>query len=232
MLKNKAFRKALSFAIDREKIVRFVTKGGEKAAKGFVPTIASIPYEGAQRDLYNPDSAKYYMKAAGFGPGKKPASLEILYNNSEGHKKIAEVVTQMWNEVLGIDVGLHNMEWKIYLQKTKNKEHTIARASWIADYPDPYSFLELGVSGNGNNRSGYNSRDYDACISRSQTQTDREERFRILTECENILMDDMPVIPIYYYAINELRHPDLKGAPLNPMGMYPWKHIHLGSNED
>ncbi len=227
VLKNKDLRKALSYSINRQKIVELVTKGNEMPASGFVPVINNIPYAGVDLKLYSPQKAREYLKKAGFGPGKKPPTLEILYNNSESHKKIAEVISQMWKEELGIEVALKNYEWKIYLQSTKNLEHQVARASWFADYPDPYSFLELGVSHNGNNRSGYKSPNYDACLDGSQKILDSEARMAKLAECESILMEDMPVIPIYYYSGKELRHPGIKGAIPNPMGMYSWKDVYI-----
>ncbi|MFC1586577.1 peptide ABC transporter substrate-binding protein, partial [Fibrobacterota bacterium] len=226
-LNNPFLRKALAYAIDREKIVRLVTRGGEKPATGFVPILASVPYEGVKLNLHNPELARTFLKKARYGSKIPVPKLELLYNTSEGHKKIAEVVGQMWKETLGIEVELSNMEWKIFLQKTKNLQHMVARTSWIADYPDPYSFLELAVSTNGNNRTGYSNPVYDKCLENSQSIQEKDPRYAQLLKCEKILLDDMPVIPIYYYANNEMRNPGIKGAVPNPMGMYSWKKIYL-----
>jgi oligopeptide transport system substrate-binding protein len=234
LLSNIHLRKALAYAIDREKIVKHITKGEEPPATGFVPILPSIPYAGTGISLYNLEKAKAYLEEA-----KKDVSLrnlrnlelELLYNTSENHKKIAEVVGQMWKETLGISVRLRNMEWKTYLQETKAKRYQVARASWIADYPDPYSFLELGVSTNPNNRSGYNNPKYDSCIRSSQSITSSEKRFAQLTTCEDILMEDMPIIPLYYYTNKELRHKGIQGATPNPMGMYNWKYVHILRDE-
>jgi oligopeptide transport system substrate-binding protein len=226
-LNNVFFRRALSYAINRQKIVDHVTNGGEKPATGFVPIISSIPYSGVNRVLFNPEKAREYLLQAGYSKSNPPPRLQIFYNTSEGHKKIAEVISQMWKEELNVETELLNNEWKIYLQTTRNLKHEVARSSWIADYPDPYSFLELGMSTNGNNRTGYNNPEYDKCLSLSQTITSPIKRYSLLSRCEEILIDDASVIPIYFYAINELRNPRIHNAIANPMGMYSWKDLYL-----
>ncbi|MBF0433171.1 MAG: peptide ABC transporter substrate-binding protein [Fibrobacteria bacterium] len=230
-LQSPDLRKALAFSIDRKKLVKYVTKGGEIPATGFVPVSADIPYAGFNRNLYNQDSALFYLHRAGFSKQFPPPKLSILYNTTEGHKKIATAVSQMWKEQLGIEIELLNYEWKVFLQSTKNLKHNIARASWIADYPDPYSFLELAISDNGNNRTGYNNPVYDACMEKSRTMSDQYQRMKQLLLCETLLMEDMPVIPVYFYASNELRSTSIKNAIPNTMGLYAWKHLSFGTDK-
>jgi oligopeptide transport system substrate-binding protein len=219
-------RKALSYAIDREKIVQRVMKGLPAPATGFVPPTPG--YTGVGMNLYDPAKAKEFLKKSGFGPGKPPPGLQILYNTSEAHRDIAQVIQQMWKETLGLDVELVNYEWKVYLENTKNLNYaSIARASWIGDFPDPITFLELSTSTDGNNRTGYHSRAYDSLIASTWTLADPGKRMARLKEAETLLMDDMPVIPIYFYAMTELRSPKLRNAFPNPLAMYSWKDIYL-----
>jgi len=224
---NKELRKALSYAIDRKKIVERVQKNIYQVAGGFVPPTPG--YEPMNLELYDTVKAKAALVKSGFGPGKQPPHLQILFNNAETHRDNAEVVRQMWKENLGLDAEVVNYEWKVYLENTKNLNYpSVARASWIGDFPDPISFLELYTSDNGNNRTGYNNPIYDAAIKESWTIADPVSRMKKLRECENILMDDMPIIPIYYYALTELRSPKIHNAFPNPLGMYSWKDIYLG----
>jgi oligopeptide transport system substrate-binding protein len=223
---SRDLRKALSYAINRDQIVKRVMKNIPTPARGFVPPTPLYP--GVSMELFNPAKAKEFLAKSGFGPGKQPPDLQILYNNADVHRDIAQVIKQMWKETLGLDAELVNYEWKVYLENTKNLNYrSIARASWIGDFPDPISFLELYTSDNGNNRTGYRNPAYDKTIQATFTIADPAARLAKLKEAETMLMDDMPVIPIYYYALMELRNPKLQNAVPNPLGMYTWKDIHL-----
>lgn len=220
-------RKALAYAIDRKKIVARVQKDIPKVATGFVPPSQSYPELGME--LYDPVKAKEFLLKSGYSAGKQPPKLQILFNTAEQHRDIAEVVRQMWKETLGLDAEVVNYEWKVYLQNTKNLDYpSVARASWIGDFSDPISFLELYTSDNLNNRTGYSNPAYDSVIKESWKILDPEKRFLKLRECEKILMEDMPIIPIYYYALMEMRNPAIQNAAPNPLGMYSWKDIDLG----
>jgi oligopeptide transport system substrate-binding protein len=223
---SKDLRKALSYAIDREKIVQRVQKGVPQVATGFVPPTPG--YSGPNLNLFDPAKAKAFLAKSGFGPGKQPPHLQILYNTAETHRDIAAVVQQMWKEVLGLDAEVVNYEWKVYLDNTRNLNYpALARQSWIGDFIDPITFLELYTSDNNNNRTGYSNPEYDRKINESWQLSDPAARMGKLAECEAILMEDMPVIPIYYYAITEMRNPALKGAEPNALGHYTWKDVYL-----
>lgn len=223
---DKDLRLALSYAIDRRKLVDRVMKGIPIPATGLVPPTPKYPGPGLE--LYNPAKAKEHLAKSGFGTGKQPPGLQILFNTAETHKDIAEVIRQMWKETLGLDAELVNYEWKVYLENTKNLNYpSVARASWFGDYPDPLSFLEMHATGNGNNRTGYSNPAYDKILAESAILPDPAARLARLLEAERMLLDDMPVIPIYYYALTEMRNPKLKNAFPNPLGMYSWKDVHL-----
>jgi oligopeptide transport system substrate-binding protein len=179
-------------------------------------------------DLYDPAKAKAFLAKSGFGPGKRPPDLQILYNTMESHRDIAQVISQMWKENLGLDAELVNYEWKVYLENTKNLNYrSLARASWIGDFADPISFLELYTTTDGNNRTGFSDPAYDRAVAETWHLADPAQRMEKLKEAEAILMDRMPVIPIYYYSLQEMRSPKLKNAEPNPLGRYTWKDIYL-----
>ncbi len=217
-------RKALAYAIDREKIVTKVLKGIGSIATGYVPGTENYPEIDSVR--FDPEYARELLRRSGFSPANPPKGLEILFNNSESHKTIAEVVQQMWKVNLGLDAELVNYEWKVYLENTKNLNYrSLARASWIGDFSDPISFLELYTTTSGNNRTGYSNATYDSLIALSWTETHAEKRLQILHQAEAILMRDMPIIPIYHYALTELRSPRLLNAVPDPLGLYAWKSL-------
>lgn len=223
---SRDLRLALSYAIDRDKLVERVMKKLPTPATGLVPPTPA--YAGPGLQLFDPAKAKEHLKKSGFGPGKAPAAFQILFNTAETHKDIAEVIKQMWKETLGIEPELVNYEWKVYLDNTKNLNYpAVARASWIGDFPDPISFLQLHKTGDGNNRTGYSSPAYDKALSESDAMADPAKRLEKLLEAERILMEDMPIIPIYFYALTEMRNTKLRNAHPNPIGMYSWKDIHL-----
>jgi oligopeptide transport system substrate-binding protein len=225
---SKALRRALAFSIDRERIVSRILKGIGSTATGYVP--GTVTYPELESLRLDGDYARQMLREAGFSQEHPPEGLQILFNNSEAHKTIAEVIQQMWKEHLGLSAELVNYEWKVYLENTKNLNYSsVARASWIGDFSDPISFLELYTTTSGNNRTGFSNATYDSLISESWREPDSKRRMQILREAETVLMDEMPIIPIYHYALTELRSPRLRNATPNPLGMYTWKNIGLGA---
>ena len=129
---------------------------------------------------------------------------------------------------MGLDAELVNYEWKVYLENTKNLNYrSTARASWIGDFSDPISFLELYTTTDGNNRTGFSDPAYDQAVAATWTIADPAQRMAKLKDAEAILMDRMPVIPLYYYSLQEMRSPKLQNAVPNPLGQYTWKDIFL-----
>jgi oligopeptide transport system substrate-binding protein len=155
-------RRALALAIDRDQIVRYVTRGGETPALHFTPGVAG--YEAQAQLAGGIGDAKRLLAEAGFPNGQGFPKLELLYNTAEAHERIAQAVQQMWKTQLGVEVQLLNMEWKVYLARTQDGEYDIARAGWIGDYADPNTFLDIWVTDGGNNRTGWSSPEYDRLI--------------------------------------------------------------------
>lgn len=219
-------RQALSYAIDRQRLVDKVLKGIGSVATGFVP--ATAPYPELQVLAFDTAKARDYLRRSGFSAENPPPGLQILFNNSETHKTIAEVIQQMWKSTLGLNAELVNYEWKVYLENTRNLHYSgLARASWIGDFSDPISFLELFTTNNGNNRAGYSNAAYDSLIALSWKEADATKRLGLLHQAEALLLKEMPIIPVYHYAVTEMRSPRLRHADPNPLGMYAWKNLSL-----
>lgn len=228
-LDNKLVRKALALAIDREKLVTYILKGGQLPGQLFTPpgTGGFQPKAALPKDLSRLKEAKELLAKAGYPDGKGLPPLEILYNTSDAHKKIAEAIQQMWKENLGVEVTLFNQEWKVYLETLQTKNYTIGRQGWIADYNDPNTFLDLLVSDNPNNKAGFVNKDYDALIAAAGKETNAKKRLEIFQKAENLLIEELPVLPIYIYTRVYLRANNVVGWDNNIEDIHPLKYVSL-----
>ncbi|MGK9232710.1 peptide ABC transporter substrate-binding protein [Inquilinus limosus] len=199
-------RRALSLAIDREVLVSKITQGEELPAYTFVPPgmsnfAAWTPKEAQETQAERDAEAKELLAKAGFGPDK-PLTVEIVYNTSESHKKIAVAIGAMWKQKLGIDTKLTNVEWGTMQNGLRKKEYKdVGRTSWIGDFDDPSNFLDLFRSTSGEqNYSGYASAAYDKLMDEAAAEADLAKRGQILAKAEQTMLADQPIIPIYVYT--------------------------------
>lgn len=229
-LQDKRVRRALGMTIDREQITQRILKSGQIPAYAITPpdTMGYFP----ESDLaFNPEAAKALLAEAGYPDGAGFPQTEILYNTSEGHRKIAVAIQQMWKKYLNIDVVLLNQEWKVYLDSVNVKEYELARAGWIGDYVDPNNFLDMWICNGGNNRTGWCNAEYDQLIlEKAPEASTHQERLAIFTRAEKMLMEEMPVIPIYIYTSNTLVHPSVKNLNDNILNQASFKEIYLDGN--
>jgi len=204
-LSDKRVRQALAMSIDRNAIVTEITKAGQVPAYSLVP--AGIPEgDGDFRenggDYFTEDiaKAKQLLAEAGYPDGQGFPKLTILYNTSEGHQRIAEAIQEMWKTNLGIEVDLTNQEWAVYLDSRNTGDYEIARAGWIGDYIDPMTFIDMWVTDGGNNDSNWSNAEYDKLVATAKKSGDQAVRMKAMHDAEKILMDEMPIIPIYHYT--------------------------------
>ena len=179
---NKLVRKALSLSINRKEIVEKVTRGGQLPAFSFTPPDPNSYYPPTSLD-YNPELAKKLIEEAGYSEENFPI-FELLYNTSEGHQKLAQAIQQTWKRNLNIDVQLTNTDWKVYLSKQSIGDYMVARAGWIGDYVDPKTFLDMMVTGRGNNQTGWSNSQYDDLLVMSALSSSLLESFYILYKAE------------------------------------------------
>ncbi len=218
-------RKALSLSIDRESMIRNLLQGNERVATGFAPGGIG-DYDAPIREVYNPDKARALLAEAGYPGGKGFPPVELLFNTSDNHRKIAEAIQSMWRNELGIDVSLTNQEWKVYLDSTKEMQYDIARAGWVGNLY-PYSFLRTLLSYSPNNDTGFYNAEYDALLEESSRTMDKEKRHALVRQAEEILLSEEPVIPLYWYTNVFLINPKVKNWTAKLVDQRPMKFVYL-----
>jgi oligopeptide transport system substrate-binding protein len=219
-------RKAFSLAVDKKRIVDKITRAGELPANGFVPP--GIPgFHGTDGLPFDPAQAARLLAEAGFPAGKGFPNVNYLYSKSELNEAIAVELQNMWRDSLGVNVNLVRQEWKVYLNSLSLLDYDIARSSWVGDYADPNTFLDMFLTGGGNNRTGWSSTDYDTLLATASRELNPSRRFEILREAEDLLVKNaIPVCPIYYYVGIQLYDPaKLDGIRANVLDEHPLRKI-------
>jgi len=220
-------RKALNMAIDRKTLTETVLKGVQVPAYAMTPP-GTIGYEPPKLFDFDPEGARKLLAEAGYPDGKGMPPIELLYNTLESHRKIAVALQQMWKKNLNIDVAMVNQEWKVFLNTRQNKDFTLARQGWIGDYVDPNTFMDLWITDGGNNNTNWSNKEFDDLILRRiPAMKTRAERLAGFYKAETILMEEVPVIPIYTYVTKHLVRSSVKGMPPNLLDYYAFKDIYL-----
>ena len=222
---NPKVRRAFALAIDRTAMVEKVAMGGQKPAVAFIPY--GIPGVGADKDFRaegkaflperaDPEAAKKLLAEAGYPDGKGFPKVAYKYNLSSTNKAIAEALQAMWKQNLGVEVGLANEEWKVFIDTRMQKNFDIARHAYLVDFFDAGSLLELWMTGFPENVANYSNAEYDALMKDSLKQMDRSKRMENMHKAEEILMRDLPVLPLYFYSTPYMQSARVKGVYISP----------------
>ncbi|WP_195990068.1 peptide ABC transporter substrate-binding protein [Clostridium sp. D53t1_180928_C8] len=226
VLGDKLVRQAINLAIDRQEIIDNVGKAEQVPAYSFVPQgiYNADGSEFANKEYFDPadmskniEKAKELLKEAGYENGEGLPTIELMYNSEGSHKDICQIIQQNLAEV-GITVELTNQEWAVFLNTRQNGEYELARHGWIGDYSDPMTFLDMWVTGGGNNDCGFSNAEYDKLINYAKVEIDLTKRTEMLRKAEDILMDEMPIIPIYYYTTVMGWNENVKGIQVSVLG--------------
>lgn len=203
-------RRALSLALDRDEITRVATAAGERPAYNLVPP--GLPdYTPQLCAARNPEEARRLLAEAGYPDGAGCPKLEIHYNTDQVHQSIAELARKQWQRELGITVTIRNEEWASAQETLRQMDFMIARRSWIGDYLDANTFLDMYLSAGANNNTGFSNAEYDRLLAAAAREPDHVERRKMLEQAERILMDEMPILPIYFYVSRNLVKPYVRG---------------------
>ena len=202
-LNDPRVRKALALAIDKARVVSKITRAGERVAESLVPP--SLPNYITPEGLPNdPGEARRLLAEAGFPGGAGFPRIEYVYNTSRAHEAIGVELQGMWERELGIHVELRNLESKVFFQAQSGLDYDISRSSWVGDYNDPTTFLDLFLSNNGNNRTEWKNARYDSLLAEANAQADPAARSKLLQQAESLLIrEEAPIMPLYIYATLE-----------------------------
>ena len=233
---NPKLRQALSMAIDRETIADEVMGRGETAAYGWVPdgTANYQPRRFSYADMSRKErghTARQLYREAGFGENN-PLTIEVRFNTSNVHQRIAASVQAMWKEVLGIGTVLINEEFHVLLANVEQKDITqVFRLNWSGEYNDAHTFLSMFESDNPSNLTAYQSVEYDSLMDRAAAQTDPDRRKVFLAEAEGLLLNDHPAIPIYFYVNKSMVSKRVQGWGDNVLNYHYSQHLSLAAEE-
>ena len=227
ILKDRRVRRALAMAIDRDGIVKNVARGGQQPAHTFTPAGTAgyvLPGGGIPTDY---EGARRLLAEAGHPDGQGLPPIDLLISNGGGHQAVAEVMQGTWQRELHVKTNIVTEEFKVFLDSQHTLNYTTSRAGWIGDYLDPYTFLGLMVTGDGNNDTGFSNPEYDRLIARSRQTADPAGRRVLLQQAETLLLDEAPVAPVYFYTRVYLRQPSVKGWYNNFLDRHMPQFIYL-----
>jgi oligopeptide transport system substrate-binding protein len=225
-MNDKRVRKALAMAFNRQEITDTIMRAGEQPAFFLTPPdTAGYTCQAALKE--DVPAARRLLAEAGYPDGKNFPTVEVLFNTLQYHKAIAEAMQEMWKRNLNVNIILHNEEWKVYLDSMRQTNYYIGRAAWIGDYVDPSTFLDLFLTDSGNNETGWSNKDYDRLVHIAANTGDQAVRFAAYQKAEAILMDEVPVMPIFFYTQPRLIRPSVKGWYPNLLDEYDFKAMYL-----
>ncbi|HEY0321057.1 MAG TPA: peptide ABC transporter substrate-binding protein [Pyrinomonadaceae bacterium] len=228
-LNDPKVRRALSAAVNRQIIA--------DQAPGRMPLTAFTPqmegYQNAEGDGYNPDLARKLLAEAGFPNGKGFPEIEILYNTAESNKQTQELVQAMLKKELNIKIELTNVEWRVYLEKTRSTKMEfkgLARRGWIGDYVDPNTFLDLMTTASANNGTGWADKKYDEMLMAANAETDNEKRMGMLRDSESYMLKQQPIIPLFVGPSSFMCKPYVKNLVPNLLDQHDWRGVYIDHN--
>jgi oligopeptide transport system substrate-binding protein len=220
-------RRALSLAIDRRRIVERITRGGEQPAAGLVPP-GTAHHQPVEAVRFDPEAARRLLAEAGYPGGAGLRPLRYLYwtagaGTGQEHAKIAVELRALWAQVLGVRVDLDNREKRVFIAAQRGLDYDLSQSSWVGDYNDPNTFLDLFLSGNGNNRTGWADPAYDALLARANAEPDPRRRAALLAEAEQRLVGEAAVVaPVYFSSGFHFFRPDrVSGIYPNLLDVHP-----------
>jgi oligopeptide transport system substrate-binding protein len=224
-------RRALTMAIDRNRLVRRVTKAGETPADHLTPD-GTANYHPPHGLGYDPEMARKLLAEAGYPGGKNFPRFQYMFNGAAGgaakiHEMIGVELQQMWHENLGVEMDLQQVEVKVLYADQSQLDYDVSRSSWIGDYNDANTFLGMFTSYDGNNRTGWKNARYDELIQQANLETDKVKREHLFQAAEKILVaDEVPIVPLYFYAgFNFFNPKKVEGIYPNILDQHPLNAI-------
>ncbi len=233
VMKSAKIRQALSLSVNRDELVEHALAGSQVAASGYVPEVLGL----RTKSYFQGEDAHQSMKL--FDEGLEEISMtrtqlpevELLFPSSERNQRIAQMLQERWQKVLGIKVVLCGLETKSYLERLYKGDFQLATGSWMADYNDPLSFLEIfKTKTTSANHTFWENADYKQLLEDSCAEADPATRTQMLARCEEILMNEMPVVPLFHYNLLFVKNSNLNDVFISNMGVLDFRWAHMDTS--
>jgi ABC-type oligopeptide transport system substrate-binding subunit len=226
---NAKLRQSLSMAVDRQAIVRLLGRGDTPAYGVVPPGVANYSMASYDWSSHPPaerlDAARRLFEDAGY-THRNPLEITLLYDAGGIHEKIAIAISSMWRQHLGVETVLLKREWQYFLQSRDQRgDWDIMRFAWFGDYNAPSTFLEIFSSSSVQNLTGYSSVAYDALLLEASESKELASASTLMRSAEAMLLDDYPVIPIYFFVSKHMVDESIGGFETNVVDRHPSKYM-------
>lgn len=232
-LDNAKLRQALSLAINRDQLIHTIIHGSQQPATSFIPSFPNWEAQHLFQDNDQQLARQLFQEAleeSGFTIDSFPA-MTLSFGYDQRNYTIAQAIQQQWYRVLGVWIDLTATEFKLFREKIESQDYFVAYGSWFADFCDPLNFLSVFENkDNTTNGTGWENTRYQELLRLSSRQEDPQVRKSMLNEAEQILIQDMPIAPLFFYHLNYLKSPNLKKVEISPTGIQIFRNGYFGSN--
>ena len=220
-------RKALNLALHRDALM-----GNDLFCIKHRSAFQLVPEDCCGFHCINPieedaDLARKLLAEAGYPNGQNFPKLSLIFNTTEGQMYLASAIQEMWKKELNIDVETINLEWKVYLNRRREKNFEIARGGWVGDYNDPTTFLDLWRSNSYNNYTYWHNEAFDGLLDAAANMNDISERMYTLQKAEALILDEVPLLPLHSSATSHLVHPSVQNWHTNLLDWHPYDCVYL-----
>ena len=220
-------RKALNLALHRDALM-----GNDLFCIKHRSAFQLVPEDCCGFHCINPieedaDLARKLLAEAGYPNGQNFPKLSLIFNTTEGQMYLASAIQEMWKKELNIDVETINLEWKVYLNRRREKNFEIARGGWVGDYNDPTTFLDLWRSNSYNNYTYWHNDVFDHLLDTAANMNDVSECMHTLQKAEALILDEVPLLPLHSSATSHLVHPSVQNWHTNLLDWHPYDCIYL-----
>jgi oligopeptide transport system substrate-binding protein len=231
-LADRNARLALAMAVDRERITRQVTGAGEAPAFGWVPdgmpayAPARFEWSDLPQDAASQQARELWNAAR--RSGSAPGRLVLCIDAGANHRRTAVAVADLWRTALGVQTEVVELEWRVFLDRRSDPgDCDLMRLGWSADFMDPEAFASLFETGDAQNTLGYSSAAYDGLLAESRLTAEPAQRMALLARAEAQLLEDIPVIPVFFPVAKRLVKPHVQGFGGNPLAHFATRNLSL-----
>ncbi len=236
-LSHPSLRKALALAVNRQAIVDHVTRGNQIPATGLIPLSFNLQKQPYFQDADLTEAKRLFEEALSQLQLTKDnfPEISLLYRTAERNHIIAQAVQQQWFDAFGFRVKLESVEGKVHFDRISKQDYQLSAGSWIADFADPINFLEVfKYKNSGSNNTLWENLHYAELLDQSMVAPDAAQRAELFAKAEKILIDEMPIIPVFYYTMLYVNQPYVKDVVLSSMGQidFKWAYKEEGPSQE